>query len=60
MEMIEKLEYALVLAEGLLVSSEVDDMARQSICFYLKSALRELYDERNRMLDKVEKGELDE
>jgi len=55
MKMIERVELSLTMVEGLSVSSEIDDMVRQSICRHLKKVLRELYDERNRILDAIER-----
>lgn len=57
MEMIERVEYSLTLVESLSVSSEIDGVAKEEACRHLKRVLRELYDERNRMLDGIEKGE---
>ena len=57
METIERIEYALTLVESLSVFGEIDEAVKQAACFYLKSALRPLYDERNRMLNEVEENE---
>ena len=46
MDKITRLEYVLVMAEWLSVSSEVDDEVRKSLCRHVKKVLREFYDER--------------
>ena len=58
MEMIERVEYSLTLVESLSVSSEIDDAVKQETCYHLKEVLHELYNERNRMLDEIEKGDI--